>query len=410
MRGKVETAKRSESVPVLLVEDDESQRQFITHLLKRDASLNVLTAQDGEAALVVARQTPPAVVLSDFYMTGMSGIDLCREFKSDDVLRESMFILITASNVVEDRVLGLDSGADDFVTKPVHPDELLSRVRASLRIKGMRDELKEDKKSLAELNKSLQEGYSGVLQLLVRLIGMRIPNATARAERAEKMARWIGERVEMEPNELEALGTAAMLHEIGKIGFPDELLKKGPEILTEGERNEIGSFPTFGERIVAGIPKLKTVARLLRHQLENYDGTGYPDKLMNRQIPEGARILRAINLVEQYSARNDNAAELLLNTVLRLRGTVLDPIVVQFTEEYLRVVENPSWLDDKLQVNILDLKPGMVLAHDLTTGGGTKLLPKDTTITLSQIDRILSLQHFDPVINGIYVRKAQSAH
>lgn len=399
----METEKKSESVSVLLVEDDEIQRLLITRVLEKDPSFVVFAASDGATGLNLARATPPAVVISDFYLPGMGGIDLCRVFKNDPLLRESMFILITASSSVEDRVQGLDSGADDFVKKPAHPDELLARVRASLRVKAMRDELKEDKKALAQLNESLQESYSGVLQLLVRLIGMRVPNASARAERAERIARWIGERLEADPDELEDLITAAKLHEIGKIGFPDGLLKKGLDRLTEEERKEIGNFPTFGERIADGIPKLKNVGRLLRHQLENYDGTGYPDKLMRQQIPFGSRVLRVINLIEQCGLQEEKDPESILTHIHRSRGTILEPAILQLADEYIRVVENPSWIEGKHQVSIFDLKPGMVLSYDLTTGSGTKLLPKDTTISQGNLEKILTHHHFDPVINGVYV-------
>jgi putative two-component system response regulator len=392
-----------ERIRILVVDDDELQRKTLAAVLSSEALYEVSEAEDGPTAFDAIRKDPPSVVISDVYMPGFDGVELCRRVKSDEALRDSMFLLLTGSLEVSDKVRGLDSGADDYVTKPVHADELLSRVRACLRLKSMHDELKHDRKVLAELNQVLAESYSGVLHLLIQLIGIRIPNATARAERAEKMSRWMGERMQLSDAELHILNMAAKLREIGKISLRDELLKKEYAALTETDRNEMIIYPTFGELILNQIPALRDVATLVRHQLENFDGTGYPDKLMSHQIPVGARILRTINFIEHNQLKRGLTGQDLVDKVRKVKGTVLDPHLVQLAEEYVRVVDDPSWGQGKQQVSIIELQAGMVLAHDLITGSGTKLLPKDMAIGLSQIEKILAHHHFDPIINTIYI-------
>jgi response regulator RpfG family c-di-GMP phosphodiesterase len=393
----------SEQTRVLIVDDDAAQRQILMAVLRTESSYDVLLAEDGAAGLRVAIEKHPTIIISDIYMPVMDGVELCRKIKSDPKLRETMFILLTGSSDVSDKVRSFDSGADDYVTRPVHADELLSRVRASLRIRAMHDEMVEDRKALAELNHILEESYGGVLQLMIHLIGLRIPNASARAERAEQMALWIGAKLEMNGAAMQVLGTAARLHEIGKISFPDGLLRKEASELSGDERNELGSFPNLGQLILGGIPKLKDASTLIRHQLENYDGTGYPDRLMNLQIPLGSRILRLVNVVEQLPVAKGFTRQDQMEAVRKAKGTVLDPRIVQLAEEYLQVVENPTWMEGKRQVNILELQAGMVLAHDLVTGTGTKLLPKDSVVGITHIEKILAHHHFDPIVNSIYV-------
>jgi response regulator RpfG family c-di-GMP phosphodiesterase len=393
----------SDRTPILIVDDEDLQRQTLQAVLSTEPSYEVFGAGNGEEGLSLAIEKLPTVIISDIYMPGMDGVELCKKVKTDPRLRETMFILLTGSSELKDKVRGFDSGADDFVTRPVHADELLSRVRASLRIRAMHDEMVDDRKALAELNHILEESYTGVLQLLIQLIGLRIPNASARAERAEQMALWIGTKLEMNGAALQVLGTAARLHEIGKISFADHLLRKEAPDLSDDERNEIGSFPSLGQLILAGIPKLKDASDLIRHQLENYDGTGYPDRLMNQQIPIGARILRLVNLVEQYPVAKGFTQLQQLEAIRKARSTSLDPRIVQLAEEYIQVVENPAWMEGKLQVNILELQAGMVLANDLVTGTGTKLLPKDSVIGIKHIEKILAHHHFDPIVNSIYV-------
>ena len=155
--------------------------------------------------------------------------------------------------------------------------------------------------------------------------------------------------------------------------------------------------------MIASFPKLKEVALLVRHQLENYDGTGYPEKLLHQQIPLGARILRVINYVERHPVSKTLSREEQLGKVRKVKGTILDPYVVQLAEEYLQVIEDPSWLSGKRQVSILELQAGMVLAHDLTTGTGVKLLSRDAVVTMGQIERILSHHQVDPIVNSVYI-------
>lgn len=398
----------SEQTLVLVVDDDEAQRMTLSAVLRTEPSYDVLVAEDGAEALRIVGEKRPTIIISDIYMPVMDGVELCRQIKGEPRLRETMFILLTGSSDVRDKVRGFDSGADDYVTRPVHADELLSRVRASLRIKAMHDEIVEDRKALADLNHILEESYSGVLQLMVHLIGLRIPNASARAERGEQMALWIGAKIELNSADLSALGTAAKLHEIGKISFPDGLLTKEVKDLSEEERNEIGSFPSLGQLILGGIPKLKEASTLIRYQLENYDGTGYPDRLMNQQIPMGSRILRLVNHIEQLPVANGFTQQDQLEAIRRAKGTILDPRIVQLAEEYIQVVENPAWMEGRQQVNILELQAGMVLAHDLVTGTGTKLLPKGSVISMTHIEKILSHHHCDPIVNSIYIYSSQA--
>jgi adenylate cyclase len=151
------------------------------------------------------------------------------------------------------------------------------------------------------------------------------------------------------------------------------------------------------------IPPLKDVANVLRHQNENYDGTGYPDRHSATRIPLGSRILRAINLAQELSERHPDSPSAVSESLMESLGTLLDPRMGLLIEEYMRVVSDPSWKEGKRAVGLHDLKEGMVIASDLITGRGIMLLSKDSTLTLSQIDHLASLSHFDPIIHEIYV-------
>lgn len=137
--------------------------------------------------------------------------------------------------------------------------------------------------------------------------------------------------------------------------------------------------------------------------MENYDGSGYPDHLAKDQIPIQSRILRAINLVELEGMRRTPSVEAIVAVLNRSKSSVLDPHIVQLAVEYLEVIENPAWRDGKRQVSVHELRVGMVIAHDLTTGSGTKLLADKSKISVSILERILAHHQYDPILNNIYV-------
>ena len=388
---------------ILLVDDDEVQLQVIAHAIQSSADYLVLTTTNPLTAMQMAEKHLPDVILSDYYMPEQDGFTFCRKVKEHPVLRKSMFILLTSASTIEQRVRGLDIGADDYITKPFNSEELLSRIRAALRIHSLTDEVEAEKQAISKAHAELEESFLGVVSLLTHLIGHRVPNASMRGERAAVIARWIGEHLSMTAEELTLLEIAARLHEIGKINFPDDLLKKPYAQLNEFERAAFLHFPVMGQQILTGIPRVETVGRYIRHQMENHDGSGHPDKLAKDQIPLASRILRAINVIEIEILQSNPPLDVLVATLNRSRSTLLDPHVVQLITEYLEVIENPQWREGKRQVSIYELQAGMTIAHDLTTGSGTKLLSIKTKLSGSVLERILAHHQYDPIINNIYV-------
>ncbi len=131
----------SASITILLVDDDRIHSRILEARLKGQG-YQVLIAHSGESALEQARLSPPTLILCDWLMDGMDGLDVCRAIKQDPALEATHFILLTSRSRVEDRVIGLDCGADDFLSKPVDPDELLARVRSGIRLHQANERLK----------------------------------------------------------------------------------------------------------------------------------------------------------------------------------------------------------------------------------------------------------------------------
>jgi putative two-component system response regulator len=393
----------SERVHILIVDDEASTREFMARLLEAETGYIVKRAGTGAEAIDILEKYQPSVVITDLYMPGMDGLGLCRHIRGRSDLKGTMVMMLSAGNDVSERLKAFESGADEYVLKPVNGDELVSRVRALFRVRSLRDELERDNRELGRLNDVLSGSLSAVVTLLVHIISLRVPDAGTRSERAGAMARWMGERLSVDPPVLGMLEMAARIHEIGKGMLADELLRKPHAQRTVEERETLEKFPLFGESIVSAVPQLKEAGTYIRHQMENYDGSGVPDRLMRDRIPMPSRILRAINLIEELTADPGVTPEAVAKGVHKAQGTLLSPRVSQLAAEYLTVISDPQWLEGKRQVLVHEMQEGMVIANDLCTSSGVKLVAAGTRLSATQVERIMAHNYSDPILHGIYV-------
>jgi response regulator RpfG family c-di-GMP phosphodiesterase len=385
---------------IVLVDDEQVALDLIGRALSSEGAYNIVMAQDIGQAQRLAELHTPALMIIDVSLKDENGLDLTRWVRQNPLLTGTMVIMLTGAAQLEQKLVGFEAGADEYITKPFHPPELLSRVRAMLRIQRMQEELTKDRAELGRLNDALAANLAAATALLVNIISLRVPNASDRSDRACPFARWLGEQVGMNREELAIMDLAVKVREIGKISFTDELLGKSHETLTREDRATLQAYPLFGQMSVGNVPQLRPVGKLIRHQLENFDGTGIPDRLMGEEIPMASRIMRILAFIEEEREGGETAVR---EALARGRGTIFDPSLLPLADEYIVGVEKPGWLEGKQQVSVHRLERGMVIAADLFTASGIKLLPAGSTITPFILERILSRNEVDPIISWVYV-------
>jgi putative two-component system response regulator len=271
---------------VLVVDDEEMIRNNLVRILQKDG-LDVVTACNGQEALQVFREQQPDLVLLDILMPLMNGFEVCEHIKGDPQTRLTPVVLVTSSSATENRVRGIEAGADDFLGKPFERIELSARVRSLLRLKRYTDEL---------------ERAETVLMALARSIEGKDPYTEGHCERLSEYGAKLGERLGLPEEEISALRTAGVVHDIGKVAIPDAiLLKKGP--LDESEMAVMKEHPVVGERICSTLRSFKLVLPIIRHHHEKLDGTGYPDGLRGEEIPRTARVLQVVDVFDALSTK-----------------------------------------------------------------------------------------------------------
>ena len=266
---------------ILVADDQASNRELLEELLTAQG-FTVLTAPDGASALESIARIHPDLVLLDVMMPGLNGFEVCARIKNNPETYLIPVVLVTALSDKQDRIEGIQAGADDFLTRPVDRVELLARVRSLITLKHRTDEL---------------ERAESVLFSLARSIEGKDPYTHGHCERLSAYSARLGEHMGLGTEEITALRRAGVVHDIGKVAVPDAVLLK-PGRLTEEEWKLIREHPLVGERICAPLRSFRLVLPIIRHHHEKLDGSGYPDGLKGDAVPLTARVLQIVDVYD----------------------------------------------------------------------------------------------------------------
>src|SRR2546425_7640764 len=266
---------------ILVADDNATNRELLEELLASQG-FTVVTASDGAAALQKLSNTQIDLVLLDVMMPHLNGFEVCERIKINPETYLIPVIMVTALSDKQDRIEGIKSGADDFLTRPVDRTELLARVRSLLKLKLRTDEL---------------ERAESVLFTLARSIEGKDPYTHGHCERLAEYSARLGEQLNLPEEQLVALRRAGVVHDVGKIAIPDAILLK-PASLTPEEWTIIREHSVIGERICAPLKSFRFVLPIIRHHHEKLDGSGYPDGLRGEAIPVTARVLQIVDVYD----------------------------------------------------------------------------------------------------------------
>jgi putative two-component system response regulator len=261
--------------PLILVVDDHSlTRELLTAYLST-AGYDTVEARNGKEALDKLTQHSPDLVLLDIMMPGIDGSEVCKRIKENQQTTLLPVIVVTGLEDFDTRLRLLDLGADDYINKPIDERELLTRVRNHLRIKRLTDHL---------------EDAESIIMLLVRILEAKDPYTRGHSERVAEYSQKIAEDIGLEEERLQILHRAALLHDVGKLGVEDSIIKS-PAKLTREELEKVHSHPSLGIEFIRSLSSLSEALEPIQSHHERFDGTGYPGKLAREDIPLEARII-----------------------------------------------------------------------------------------------------------------------
>ena len=282
---QVKTA--DESRPrVLIVDDSELNLKMLTAMLAPN-NYEVMQAFSGAEALSISAKIELDLVLLDVMMPEMDGFEVCRRLKNNELTRMTPVILVTALDDTASRIKGIESGADDFITRPPNRMELVARTKSLIKLK--------------KLNNNLTS-IENVLFSLAKVVEAKDAYIQGHAERTANLAVAVGRSMDLGIRDIEALRFGGILHDIGKIGMPNAIINK-PGTLDEREWKIMQSHPEIGYNICLPLEKtLGPALNVIRHHHEKLDGSGYPDGLKDEALSTVARIMAVADIFDALTS------------------------------------------------------------------------------------------------------------
>ena len=283
--------------PRLLIVDDETAVRGVLHDLL-EQSYDCAEASSAEEALSLLRVRSYELVISDITMAGMSGLEMVPHIK--EISPDTVIVMVSGMQTIESAINALRLGAFDYLMKPFDLRQVEAAIQrahehyelmvAKQRYENHLEELVDQR--TAELDDalgSLEDAYRSTLQALTAALETRDAETHGHSERVVTFSLRLGREYGLNPPEMKALEFGSLLHDIGKIGVPDAILRK-PAKLTEEEWERMREHPLHGQQILRGIKFLEGAGRVVAQHHEKWDGSGYPLGLKSEEIDICARI------------------------------------------------------------------------------------------------------------------------
>jgi len=383
---------------ILIVDDSKSTLS----LLKKNMNSwghTVYTTENGAAAWKILQSEPVDIVVSDWMMPEMDGLELCKKLREGDFKQYVYFIIISAVNNQEKIVTALNAGADDYIIKPLNNDELKARIGIGTRIINL-------EKALQDKYKIIKKNYFQTIRTFLNLLEVYNEELGGHSRRVSQLSLQIAT---MHPkvleNDYQIIEAAGLLHDIGMIGLPNETFSKKRTEMNSDEKQQFLSHPVRGEIMLYEIEFMRPISKLIRSHHEQFNGKGFPDGLSGDNLPLEAQIISAASIYDNLVHRGEMPLADIPGKLCQLRNYLLDPSIVDcLLDINVKNIEEENKKQFK-EVSIDNLKKGMILAQDVRMKTGAIILPESTTLTDHSIQKLSSYKSLNQFDQKVFIYK-----
>ena len=419
MTTPVPHSTSSKSPPILIVDDEEIILTALQEILRR-AGYEAVTFSDPLAAVAELQRRQFSVIITDQTMPGMSGLELLAEARK--VQPFATRILITAVLRLDTVIEAINKGEIfRFIVKPWLREEFIATVQNAVQrydliyqnshlhstTQSMNEQLVELNRSLeqqiklvaqqnqqlAGMNGALEQNLVRSMELCVRTMQTFYPSLGSQTWRVAEVCKAIAAQLKLSPADRHVLESSALLHDIGLVGLQRQTIKKwheGREPLTTAEKALIEQHPILGQELANFSSGLEKVGEVIRAHHEHYDGSGYPDQLVGEKIPWLARLLA---VVVAYASSPLTSPEAVAQ-IKAHSGTWYDPEAVRALLHNLNVSQVTR---QEREIDLGELRPGMVLSRCIYTSNGLVLVPEGQQINATYIEKLLNHNRIQPL-------------
>ncbi|KHK55827.1 chemotaxis protein CheY [Ralstonia sp. A12] len=421
--------------PMVLLVDDEPGVLSALRRLLRPTGYRVLTAESGAAGLELLAANPADLIISDMRMPNMNGAEFLSKARA--AYPDTMRILLTGYSEIDSAVRAInEGGVYRYLNKPWDDQDLLMTIQQALeqrtlsretarlttltqqqneRLQQMNagletevvartEEIRQTLMFLEDAQRDLKRNFTNMVQVCASMIELRCGAVGGQSMRVGDLARRIALAYGLTGMPVQDIFHAGLLHGIGKLSLPDNLLNRSLDRLTPEESKLYHQHPLRAQMVLTAVPQLAHVAQIIRHQYERYNGRGTPDRLVGEDIPIGSRIVALardyVDLLMGGLVRQRVSAEQAAEMIKAQSGLRYDPLVVVRFAAVLKELED---MPPVRQVRSIDLREGMRLADDLLTRRGVLLIGRDSVINAHQIEQIRRFESHEDVPFAIVI-------
>lgn len=384
---------------ILIADDDPVTLKLLSSRL--DAwGHNVYQAADGNIAWESIRNTPIDIVVSDWMMPGLDGLDLCRQIRDRQAPNYIYVILISAQDSKADIVHGLESGVDDYITKPIDMDALRARIEIGARIVNL-------ERTLNTKIEIITANHYQTIRMFSQMVEVFDNDLGGHCRRTAKIAvELAGRHPDVGDAEIPIIETAALLHDIGMVGIPKSILSKRRTEMVNDERQLYQSHAAMGARIIGEIEIMKPAALLVGMHHEQYNGKGFPSRLAGDDIPIGAQLISAASIYDNMVHKGKIALDRIADQLQRIRGYLLSPAVVELLLKVNLTQQHDQARRTDEERMLDELKPGMMLAANVHMKTGAFVMAGDTELDAYTIDKLKHYHTIGAISEKVLIRKS----
>lgn len=329
---------------ILIVDDNAANISLLEKLLKMSGYRNIISTTDPRQTVPIYIEFEPDLLLLDLRMPNLNGFQVMEQL--NEINRQDFFpiITITAQDDQEHRLKALSLGAKDFIAKPFDYAEVLMRIKNMLEIRILHNEARENNRQLENkvevTTKELQDSQIELIDRLTRAAEFRDNQTGNHILRMSKYTYELGKALNLTEKECELLYHASMMHDIGKIGIPDEILLK-PAKLDQKEWERMKTHTVKGAQILAGssLEMINLAEQIALSHHEKWDGSGYPYGLKEEEIPLAGRIIAICDVFDALTSERPYKSAWMMDDVIaeiiKCRGTHFDPNIV---DNFLKIM------------------------------------------------------------------------
>lgn len=364
---------------ILIVDDSKENRIMLEELVKK-LGHNCFLAENGLIAVDLLKKEKIDLVLLDIMMPELDGYQTLEKIKANNKLSHTPVVMISTVDEEKSIVKCLKLGADDYIPKPFEPEILKARINNSL----------QKLESYLNEKELLEKTLTGSLEILINILTNISADVYGKAHRVRRLVKLIAKEYKVE--DIWNFEMAAMLSQIGCISVPQEILERATagKALSPKEMTIYKNHPLIAYKLLKKLPRLEKIADIIKYQHKNYDGSGVPDDgVKNEKIPPGSRLLHVVLAYDSLLVQEANplkAIDELKENKRYYDVDFLDLLEITVLAELKKEIKN---------VNVDELKTGMVFAENVQTKSGLKILGKGQEVSFAIIKRLQNISKID---------------